>query len=104
MNRLIASFLIVTASAVPLAARADAPVTALASPCRADDRKCALEAASRSPVKRIDYWKSAFERPVEQRVGTAPRELVEYLILDNISQGFPNQPRQPRSPRISSKT
>jgi hypothetical protein len=41
----------------------------------------------------MDYWESAFERPVEQRVGPAPRELVEYLNLDNIWQGFPNKPR-----------
>lgn len=63
------------------------------SPCRADDWKCWLEAAMRSPVKHISYWKSAFEKPAEQRVGPAPSELVEYLTLDNVRQGFPNKPR-----------
>lgn len=62
-------------------------------PCRADDRKCAKEALGQNPIKQMPYWKSAFEKPVEQRLGTAPSELVLYLNLDNIWQGFPNKPR-----------
>lgn len=63
------------------------------SPCRSDDRKCAAELRSRSPIKKMSYWKSAFEKPVEQRIGRAPDELVAYTNLDNIAAGFPNRPQ-----------
>jgi hypothetical protein len=65
----------------------------LVLPCRADDRKCAKDAMEKNPVRQMPYWKPAFEKPVERRLGTAPGELVRYLNLDNIGQGFPNRPR-----------
>lgn len=61
------------------------------SPCH--DRKCAAELRAQSPVKKMSYWKSAFDKPVEQRVGSAPDELVAYLNFDNIVAGFPNKPQ-----------
>lgn len=67
-------------------------------PCRADDPKCAKAAATRSPVKQLPYWTPAFEKPVERRMGSAPAELVQYLNLDNIVQGFPNRPRAAEIP------
>lgn len=64
-----------------------------APPCREKDRKCAAAAQLRSPVRKLSYWESAFARPVEQRVGAAARELVTYLTLDNIANGYPNRPQ-----------
>lgn len=67
--------------------------TSIALPCQNDDRKCAADLRSQSPIKKMPYWKSAFKRPVEQRVGSAPDELVAYLNLDNIVGGFANRPQ-----------
>ena len=63
------------------------------SSCQDHDRECAAELRSRSPVKNMSYWKSAFKKPLEQRVGSAPDELVAYLNLDNIVGGYPNKPQ-----------
>lgn len=65
----------------------------LVVPCRAGDRKCAKDAMEKNPVRQMPYWKPAFDKPVERRLGGAPGELVLYLNLDNIGQGFSNQPR-----------
>ncbi|OGS96497.1 MAG: hypothetical protein A3H31_08595 [Gallionellales bacterium RIFCSPLOWO2_02_FULL_57_47] len=62
-------------------------------PCQNDDRKCAAKLRSQSPIKKMSYWESAFKKPVEKRVGSAPDELVAYLNLDNIVGGFPNKPQ-----------
>ena len=67
--------------------------TPIASSCKNDDRKCATELRSQNPIKKMQYWKSAFNKPVEQRIGSAPAELVDYLYLDNIAGGFPNKPQ-----------
>lgn len=63
------------------------------SPCRDDDRKCATELRSQSPIKKMSYWESAFRKPVEQRIGSAPDELVAFMNLDNIVGGFSNKPQ-----------
>jgi hypothetical protein len=68
------------------------------APCRVGDWKCWSDVAMQSPIKHLPYWKSAFEKPVEQRIGPAPSELVEYLRLANISQEFPNKPRSAAIP------
>src|SRR5258707_8446033 len=69
-----------------------------ASSCRADDWECWKSVAMQSPVRHMPYWRSAFEKPVEQRLGPAPQELVEYLRQDNIRQGIPNRPRSAAIP------
>jgi hypothetical protein len=50
---------------------------------------------SRHPVRTMAYWKPALARPLAERVGAAPPELVEYLALDNAREGLPNRPRAP---------
>lgn len=62
-------------------------------PCQNDDRKCAAKLRTQSPIKKMSYWKAAFKKPVEKRIGSAPDELVAYLNLDNIAGGFPNKPQ-----------
>jgi hypothetical protein len=61
--------------------------------CRYDDKECAAKAIRGHVITKLDYWKRSFARPVEQRIGAAPPELVEYLTLDNIQGGFPEKPR-----------
>ena len=63
--------------------------------CGDDDRACAARALDNHPVARVAYWKSALAKPLEQRVGTAPAALIEYLRLDNIKEGIAHRPRAP---------
>ena len=67
--------------------------TPIVLPCQNNDRDCAAKLRSQSPIKKMSYWKSAFKNPVEQRIGSAPDELVVYLNLDNIAGGFANRPQ-----------
>lgn len=67
--------------------------TSIALPCKDDDRRCAAEMRSQSAVKKLPFWESALRKPIEQRIGSAPNELVIYLNLDNIAGGVPNKPR-----------
>lgn len=82
--------LALVAMLVAHAASAQAP---LLLPCRGGDMKCAFEARGKSPVRNKSFWAAALAKPVEQRLGVAPEELVVYLNLDNIASGVPNQPR-----------
>ena len=61
--------------------------------CGEGDKECAAKAIQGHAVTKLDYWKHAFEKPVKQRIGAAPPELVEYVNLDNIKNGFPERPR-----------
>lgn len=72
--------------------------TSIGSQCREDDRTCATVLRSQSPVKNMRYWKPAFKKPLEQRIGRAPGELVTYLNLDNIAGGVPNRPQAATPP------
>jgi hypothetical protein len=62
-------------------------------PCDYGERKCAEKAKEGHASHKLDLWKPALARPLEERIGIAPPELVEYLALDNIHGGIPNKPR-----------
>ncbi len=64
-----------------------------ALPCAAGDKPCARAALRAHAAKKLAFWKDALSKPVEQRIGPAPPELIELLALDNIANGFPNKPR-----------
>jgi hypothetical protein len=65
----------------------------IALPCARTDKACALKAAKAHPVRKVGFWAAALAKPVGERLGPAPPGLVQYLHLDNIFNGFPNQPR-----------
>ncbi len=65
-------------------------------PCKKGDMACAREVLKHHPAKKADFWKAALAKPVEQRMGAAPGELIEILALDNVVHGYPNKPRAPR--------
>ena len=65
-------------------------------PCAQGDKACAREALKRHPAKRLEFWKAALAKPVEQRIGPAPAALIEILALDNVANGYPNKPHPPR--------
>ena len=85
--------LAIVALFVAAPAGAQSPVTL---PCEAGDKPCLLKAIKAHPVRTAPYWKAALARPVAERMGPAPRELVEYLHLDNAFNGFPEKPRASR--------
>jgi hypothetical protein len=62
-------------------------------PCTKGDRACAAKAVEAHSVRKAAYWSAALAKPVGERLGPAPPDLVEYLNLDNILAGFPNEPR-----------
>jgi hypothetical protein len=61
--------------------------------CKTDFRQCARAALRGHVVTRRAFWESAFARPLEQRIGIAPREVVDYVNYDNIANGYPDRPR-----------
>ena len=61
--------------------------------CAANDKECLYKAVAASSVKKLAFWKRAFEKPLEQRVGPAPQEVREFLLLDNRVHGYPERPR-----------
>ncbi|MCM2326873.1 MAG: hypothetical protein NDI88_03185 [Lysobacter sp.] len=65
-------------------------------PCAAGDRPCFIKALRAHPVRGAAYWKASLSRPVAERLGPAPPELVEFLHLDNAANGFPEKPRASR--------
>jgi hypothetical protein len=75
------------------AAAGPALAQAAAAPCRPGDHECAVEAIGANPAKKLAYWRAAMARPVEERIGPAPRELVELLALDNVRHRMPHTPR-----------
>ena len=68
-----------------------APLPSQAS-CSDTDKKCAEEAQRSHVVNRIDFWQAALSLPLARRIGSAPVELLDYVRLDNIANGFPERP------------
>ena len=89
MIRALAALLV--ASAVPAWGQ---PVPKLA--CAAGDRPCLIQAMRAHPARSAAYWKAHLSRPVADRLGPAPPELVEFLHIDNAANGFPEKPRPSR--------
>jgi hypothetical protein len=79
-----------------LVAGAPAAQAPVALPCGEKDVPCLRRAIRADPVRRLGFWQAGFARPVAERIGTAPPELVRYITMDNIVQGFPERPRVPR--------
>ncbi|MDB5873853.1 MAG: hypothetical protein JWQ07_3295 [Ramlibacter sp.] len=64
-----------------------------AFPCAETDKQCAWKAMESHATHRLDGWKADFTSPLAERIAAAPPQLVEYLTLDNIFNGFPERPR-----------
>ena len=72
---------------LPQAAHPQVPV------CANNGRDCAVAVPERHVVTKLEYWKAELARPVEQRIGPASPEVLDYLIQDNIRNSIPNRPR-----------
>ena len=64
-----------------------------ATPCPPRDKECLLKTIKASPVLSSSYWTAPLGKPLLDRIGTAPPEVVEYLQLDVALNDFPNKPR-----------
>ena len=64
--------------------------------CAGGDQACAARALRGHAVTRLGFWAAALAKPLEQRIGVAPPELVEFLTFDNIANGLPERPRAAR--------
>lgn len=62
-------------------------------PCASSDKACLRQAMQTHVVRDAAFWQADRARPVVQRVGPAPPQLVEYLNLDNVLNGYPERPR-----------
>ncbi len=87
--RLAAGFAVLAAVASPSGAGD------MALPCGYEDKACADRAIRDHAVRSPAYWRREFAKPIEERMAAAPAELVEFLALDNIRNGYPNRPRAP---------
>ena len=63
--------------------------------CADGGQDCRVVLPGRHAVTQSDYWQQAFARPVEQRIGPASAELIDYIARDNAKNSIPNKPRLP---------
>ena len=63
--------------------------------CRESDKTCLKEAQRKHPVAQAAFWQAQLAKPFEARIGAAPAELVDYVLLDNLLNGFPERPKIP---------
>ena len=83
--------LALAASPAPAVAQKPIPL-----PCGNADKDCAAIAQKDHAVTRLGNWKRAMGKPVVERIGIAPPELVEFLNLDNIVNDIRDRPRAAR--------
>ncbi|MDX2220756.1 MAG: hypothetical protein SF172_17180 [Burkholderiales bacterium] len=77
-----------------LPVRADSPQT-VTVPCARTDKACAFQKSLTHKVRTVEFWEAVRSRPLAERMGAAPPELVEYMNLDVIQLGIPTTPRAP---------
>ena len=65
-------------------------------PCAEPDKDCVAQATRHHAVHALATWQADLARPLDARFGPAPANLVEYLNLDNILNGYPERPRSVR--------
>jgi hypothetical protein len=62
--------------------------------CLGTAAQCASQALRSHAIHRLESWDRALlARPVPQRVAAAPPQLLEYLTLDNVANGYAATPR-----------
>ena len=62
-------------------------------PCAYDDKACASAEVLKHPAFTMRFWQPNLRRPLEERIGAPPPELVEFLHLAMILQGLDYRPR-----------
>lgn len=78
---------LLVAAFLPLAGLAQGQVD-----CAVGGQDCALM-LKQHVVKTRVYWEPSLAKPLEQRIGPASAELIDFMTQDNIRQSIPNRPR-----------
>jgi hypothetical protein len=65
----------------------------LHQPCLDSDKACLKQAAKKHPVQTLAFWEPLIQLPVDQRFFQAPAEIIDYVLLQNRLQNFPEKPR-----------
>src|SRR5699024_8417220 len=65
----------------PVPTNHGATIDAPQLPCAYDDKVCAWKVAQAHPVFTRNYWQASFDKPLEERIGAASPELIEFLHL-----------------------
>jgi len=81
--------LLLVATVLPQAARSQGQIT-----CGSEGQDCAV-VLKQHVVKTRAYWEPAFAKPLEQRVGPASAEMIDFITQDNIMNSIGNRPRVP---------
>jgi hypothetical protein len=63
--------------------------------CADGDKACGIQKLRAHPARQLAFWKDALDKPLADRVAPGGPELVDYLTIDNIANGFPQRPRSP---------
>ncbi len=61
--------------------------------CGEQDRSCANAAKKEHAARNLAYWAPSLKKPITDRIAPAPAELVDYIRLDNIANGYPERPK-----------
>lgn len=64
-----------------------------AAPCPPRDKECLFRSIKASPVLSSSYWTVPMTRPLQDRIGSATPEVLDYLRIDVAINDFPNKPR-----------
>jgi hypothetical protein len=77
----------------PVPTNHGATIDAPQLPCAYDDKVCAWKVAQAHPVFTRKYWQASFDKPLEERIGAASPELIEFLHLGTILHSGDERPR-----------
>lgn len=85
-----AALLAALALLLPAARAEEARIT-----CADGDKACGIKKLRAHPARQLAFWKDALDKPLADRVSSGGPELVDYLTIDNIANGYPQRPRSP---------
>lgn len=63
--------------------------------CAAGDKACGIQKLRAHPARQLAFWKDALDKPLLERVAPGGPQIVDYLTIDNIVNGYPQRPRSP---------
>lgn len=89
--RLAAWFLVAATAAAEVRAQDEVALVG----CAAGDKPCAMAKLRAHPARKVEFWADAMTRPLHERIGLGGKELVDYLLVDNLANGYPQRPRVP---------
>lgn len=65
-------------------------------PCADADKECARRVMKHHGATDVASWQAMLALPAAERIAPAPPQLVEYIALDNIANGYQERPRAAR--------